>query len=83
MWSMVPLESVGEYFVINFLGTQFQAQKASMNLLRKSGPLGHFRTRNLLENTVCLPNKNYPTKEQLKGNMRRHFQTSSEKNLFR
>jgi hypothetical protein len=41
---VVPLESVGEN-VVNFSGTQFQAQEASINLLRKSGPLGHFWTR--------------------------------------
>jgi hypothetical protein len=48
---VVPLESVGENFVVNFLGSQFQAQQASINLLRKSGLLGHFWTRNLLTNT--------------------------------
>jgi hypothetical protein len=30
---VVPLESVGENFVVNFPGTQFQAQEVSMNLL--------------------------------------------------
>jgi hypothetical protein len=53
------LENIGENFVVNFPGTQFQAQKASMNLLRKSGPLGHFWTRNLLQNYVFLPTKNW------------------------
>jgi hypothetical protein len=46
---MVPLESVGENFVINFPGSQFQAQQASMNLLMKSGLLCHFWTGNLLK----------------------------------
>jgi hypothetical protein len=56
MW--FPLDS-RENFVVNFPGTQFQAQQASMNLVKKSGPVGHFWTRILLENTAGLPNKNY------------------------
>jgi hypothetical protein len=47
-----------ENFVVNFSGTQFQTQEASMNLLRKSGPQGHFWTRNVLENAVCFSKKN-------------------------
>jgi hypothetical protein len=56
---VVPLESIRENFIINFPGTQFQEEQASMNLLRKSGPLGHFWAENLLDNVVCLPKKNY------------------------
>jgi hypothetical protein len=43
--NVVTLESVEANFVINSQRTQFQAQEASMNLLRKSGPLGHFQTK--------------------------------------
>jgi hypothetical protein len=32
MWNVVPAESVEENFVLNFLGTQFQAQETFMNL---------------------------------------------------
>jgi hypothetical protein len=46
---VVLLDSVGENFNVNFPETQFQTQKASMNLLRNSGALNHFWTRNLLE----------------------------------
>jgi hypothetical protein len=53
---VVLLESAKK-IVINFPGTQFQAQLIFVNLLRKSGPLGHFWTRNLLENVKCLPDK--------------------------
>jgi hypothetical protein len=49
---MVLLESVRENLVVNFLGTQFQAKKASMNVLRNSGPLGHFWTKTC-EKTQC------------------------------
>jgi hypothetical protein len=55
MWNVVPLKSVGENFVINLLGSQFQAQQASMNLLIKSGLLGHFWTKN----AVCFPKKHW------------------------
>jgi hypothetical protein len=47
MRNVVPVESVGENFVINFSGTQFQVQGTSRNLLRKCCPLGQ---KNLLEN---------------------------------
>jgi hypothetical protein len=36
MWAVVPLENVGENFVEIFPGTQFRAQRASINLLRTS-----------------------------------------------
>jgi hypothetical protein len=36
MRNMAPLESFAENFVVNFPGSQFQAQQASMNLLAKS-----------------------------------------------
>jgi hypothetical protein len=36
------LECVRENFVVNFLGSQFQAQQAFINLIRKLGILGHF-----------------------------------------
>jgi hypothetical protein len=49
MWNVVPLQSVGEDFVVNFPGSQFQAQQQSINLLIKSCLLGHSRTRNLLK----------------------------------
>jgi hypothetical protein len=49
---VVPLDSAGKNFVINFPGSQFQAQQASINLLIKSGLLGHFWTRNLLKCSV-------------------------------
>jgi hypothetical protein len=42
--TVVPVESVRENFIVNFPGAQFQAQEASMILMRKSGPLGHFWT---------------------------------------
>jgi hypothetical protein len=51
---VVPLQIVGENFVVNFPGTQFQTQEASVNIVRKSGLLGHFWTINLLENALCL-----------------------------
>jgi hypothetical protein len=31
MWNVVPLKSVGESFLINFPGSQFQAQQVSTN----------------------------------------------------
>jgi hypothetical protein len=40
--------------VVNFPGTQFKAQRASLNILRKWGPRGDFWTRNLLKRTVYL-----------------------------
>jgi hypothetical protein len=46
MLYVVLLESVEENFAINFPGTQFQAQKVTMNFLGKSGLLGHIWTRN-------------------------------------
>jgi hypothetical protein len=49
MWNVVPLESVGENFIVNFPVSQFQAQQESINLLRKSGLLGRFWTRDLLK----------------------------------
>jgi hypothetical protein len=58
MLNVVPVETERENFVINFPETWFHAQAASINLLRKSGPLGHFWKRILLENTVSLPKKN-------------------------
>jgi hypothetical protein len=51
---VVPLESVQENFVINFPGSQFQAQQASMNFLIKSDLLGHFWTRNPFKNRRVL-----------------------------
>jgi len=45
-------ESVRENSAINFLGSQFHAQKASLNLLMKSSLLDHFWTRNLLTNIL-------------------------------
>jgi hypothetical protein len=51
---VVTLESVGENFVINFPGSQFQAQQAPINLLRKSGLLGHFWTINQLKKLSVL-----------------------------
>jgi hypothetical protein len=58
MWSVVPPESVGENSNAYFLGTQFQAQEASVNLIRKSGPLGCLLTRNLLK-MLCAYRKIY------------------------
>jgi hypothetical protein len=54
--NMDPLENVREN-IINYPESQFQAQKASINLLIKSGLLGHFWRRILLKNIMCLPNK--------------------------
>lgn len=48
------LESGEENFVINFQGSQFQAQQASINILMKSGLMGHFCTRNPFRNVMCL-----------------------------
>jgi hypothetical protein len=59
MWSVVLLGSAGENVALNYRGTQFQVQEASMNLFRKSGSLGHFWTRNYLEDAVCFPKINY------------------------
>jgi hypothetical protein len=56
---VVPLEIVGENLVVNFKEKQFQAQDASINLLRKCSQLVYFWTRNLLEGAMCLPEKNY------------------------
>jgi hypothetical protein len=56
--NMDPLESVRENFVINFLATQIQAQEVSMKLLRRSSAHGHFWTRNLAENAMCLLKNN-------------------------
>jgi hypothetical protein len=42
-----------ENFAVSFLGTQFQAQDVYMTLLRKSGPLGRFWTRNLLKERLA------------------------------
>jgi hypothetical protein len=39
MWNMVSVE---ENLVLNLMGTQFEEQDASISLVRKSGPLGHF-----------------------------------------
>jgi hypothetical protein len=44
--------------LISKLETQLQEQEASINLLRKSGPLGNSWTRHLLEITMCLPKRN-------------------------
>jgi hypothetical protein len=54
---MVPLEDVGENFVVNLSGSQFQAQQVSMNFFKKVSVLGHFSTRNLLKNAVYLSKK--------------------------
>jgi hypothetical protein len=54
MWNVVPLEG---NFVINFPGSQFQAQQASMNLFIKPSLLGHSWTRNLLKSAVCFLKK--------------------------
>jgi hypothetical protein len=56
---VVPLESAGENFVVNFPGSQFKAQQASRNLLIKSGILGRLWTRSLLKKHCVL------TKEKL------------------
>jgi hypothetical protein len=58
MLNVVALETGGDNFVVNFSGTYFQAQEALMNLSRKSGPLCHFWTSNMLENAVCSANEN-------------------------
>jgi hypothetical protein len=53
MWNVLLLGSATENFVINFTGSQFQAQQTSMNLSIKSGLLGHFWPRNPLKDAVC------------------------------
>jgi hypothetical protein len=52
---VVPLQSVGENFVVNFLGSQFEAREAFKNILIKSGLLDHFWIRNLLKRRRVLP----------------------------
>jgi hypothetical protein len=47
MGIVVPLGRVGKNFDLNIPGTQFQGLEATTNILRKSGPLGHFWARNL------------------------------------
>jgi hypothetical protein len=54
---VVQLESVGENFVVNFPGSQFQAKQESINLLIKSGLLGHLRTINLLKTLHVITEK--------------------------
>jgi hypothetical protein len=51
---VVSLESVGEKFDVTFSGSQFQAQQAFINLLRKSDLLDDFWTRNLLKRRLVL-----------------------------
>jgi hypothetical protein len=59
MWNVVPLESVGENFVVSFSESQFQKHQASLKLLIKSGVLCHFWTRNLLKRREFTEEKLY------------------------
>jgi hypothetical protein len=53
MSNVVLLESVQDNFVVNFPGTQFQAQHASIIFINNISLLGHFWT-NFLKRTVYL-----------------------------
>jgi hypothetical protein len=73
-WNVVPLESVGNCFVVNFPGSQFPAHQTSINLLIKPGLLGHFWTRNLIK-TPCAYRRKIVRK---RGYVRTHTTEISE-----
>jgi hypothetical protein len=55
---VVLAESVGENFVINFPGSQFQAQQATMNLINQIRSTGSLLDKKpAKKDAVCLPNK--------------------------
>jgi hypothetical protein len=55
--NLIPLESVGENFAVNFPESQFKPQQASINLLTKPGLLDYTWVSNLPGNAVSLPKK--------------------------
>jgi hypothetical protein len=56
--NMIPLETAGENFLLNFMESQCQAQQASMNLLIVWSA-GSFPDKKPAKNATCLLKKNY------------------------